>query len=108
MTPDFTFDEKTGELQRGSIVMLLKEAHRLMFVALRSGARVPTQNLAEILEAPDKIWLANEVNRLRKRLRRIGLNIEGKKWIGYQLIVGEMPKWEPTIAPPVRLEGEAQ
>lgn len=101
--PDFTFDEKTGELARGGMAAVLSEQHAAMFVILRGGDYVESGALRHKL-GRGRGRFYEFVKTLRKRLIRFGLNIETSRQFGYRLVVRDIPKWTPDIPPPLTIE----
>lgn len=104
--PDFTWNEKTGEVSRGGKLMSL----RLRYAEIMSllwrvpiGDYVASETLADHLDLP-QYDVANVVGGLRSRLKPLGVSITGKRGAGYCIVIGDMPKWSPKIPaehPPV-------
>lgn len=110
-TRDYDFNEKTGELQRQKILVPLGRLHADIFGAL-DVAQGP-MTVAEIARAINMPVHAveNEMPALRARLKPLGIliassrphrGVGGGKWLQFE----DVKKWEPTIPPPVILEGE--
>lgn len=103
--PDFTFNEKTGELSRGGKLVSLCRLHAQIFGALvrAQGPISPTAIERAIGAVKKSVYF--EIAPLARRIRPLGISIESgnrQRWLSF----GEVPKWKPKIPDPVRLEGE--
>lgn len=105
--PDFTFNDKTGELKRGGKVIAFDGRRRAIVAALLAlpvGERIGARALADKVGALQH-ELSSEIANIRdRRFKQIGMSIEGHRTLGYRIIVNEIPKWAPTIPPPATIE----
>lgn len=103
--PDFAFDKKTGELRRGGKIVPLCKLHAEIFVMHQDGDVLSTKDVADRLHIPfhDTQYA---ISCVQKRLRKIGLDLAGVSGRGRRFVVNDMPKWQPTIPPPITIEGD--
>lgn len=107
--PDFHFNEKTGEIRRGGIVIppLCKLHREMMACLLLASEQSPVGPTALARATSMPVYdVPGELRHLGRRLLSVSIRIASSPQ-GRWLIFEEMQKWKPKIAPPVRLEGEA-
>lgn len=108
--PDFHFNEKTGEIRRGGIVIPpLCRLHRDMLACLLLASEQSPVGAPAIARASGMRTtnVPDEIRNLARRLSHVAIRIATSPQ-GRWLIFEEMRKWKPNIPPPVRLEGEAR
>lgn len=107
--PPFVFNRKTGELQRGGRVIALCRLHADIFNCLaHAQTSIGCPAIARAVNMPVHA-VENEMPRLARRLSHVWINICSSnqrhgKWLEFE----DIPKWRPSIPPPVRLDGEAR
>jgi len=109
--PAFVFNHATGELQREGKLIALCRLHADIFNALAyAQGAIGVGGIAKAINMPAHA-VENEMPALRARLKPLGILIAsarphnsfgGGKWLEFE----DVKKWQPTIAPPIRLEGE--
>lgn len=105
---DFTFNEKTCELSRGGKIISLCRLHAQIFDCyVKAQAPITVVGVATALGLPKHVvWV--ELTSLVRRLRPLGITFLNGGSRGRSLLFEDVPKWQPNIAPPARLEGETQ
>ena len=103
----FVFDHRTGELTRNHSVIALCRLHAQIFACLAEAqGPIGRGAISRAIGVPTSS-VDNEMPALARRLKPLGIRIAREKSVGSWLEIDAMPRWEPRIAPPVRLEGEA-
>lgn len=104
-TPDFVFNEKTGELQRGDKLIALCRLHADMFACLaKAQGPISKRSMAVALNVKptslDYEWPA-----FRGRLCRLGIRVASQQGgrSGYWLVFDEVPKRRVIVPPPVEV-----
>jgi hypothetical protein len=105
--PPFIFNHRTGELQRGGRAITLCKLHSEMFAYLALASEDSPIGPGSIARSTGMKLddVPGEMRYLAKRLQLVSIRV-GSSPRGRWLIFEEIPKWQPNIAPPVRLEGE--
>lgn len=103
--PPFVFNHKSGDLQREGKLIALCRLHADIF-AVFAAAQTPIGygGIAKAIGTPTHD-VQNEMQSLIRRLKPLGIVIARSprgSWLEFE----DVPKWRPTIAPPIRLEGE--
>lgn len=103
-TPPFVFNNKTGELRRQGIVTTLCRLHADIFNCYAT-AQTPigAGAIAKAINQPEHS-IKDEIPTLVKRLKPLGILIARTTSRGGWLEFENVPKWKPTIAPPITIE----
>lgn len=110
--PDFTFNEKTGELSRGR-ALVLSRLHREIFAALwqahKQVCRISSDHIRRTMTLNVSVETVDaECREIAHRIRPLGISIAADANALRWLVFGEVPKRkEPSIPEPFRLEGES-
>ncbi len=106
--PDFEFKDKTREILRGGKVLPLCKLHADIFACLLLASEDSPIGIGPIARSTGMRvpQVPGELRYLARRLRLVSIEIAVSPR-GRWLIFEEIPKWQPTIAPPIRLEGDA-
>lgn len=102
--PDFIFDKRTGELERHGKRIALNSRHTKIMRAILSMPHGQHISSEAIVERTGLSHLSTRISELRRRLEPVGILIEGKFGYGYRIVMGDMPRWQPNIPPPVTIE----
>lgn len=105
----FFFNHNTGEVVKDGRATTLGVLQTKIFAALSQAtinhAPIGTGAIAkQINEHEDNV--EDELPGLIRRLKKLGILVAYERGRGRWLEFEDVPKWQPTIAPPVRLEGE--
>lgn len=107
--PPFVFNSKTGELQRGGRAITLCRFRADIFNCFaHAQTMIGAGAIAKAIGAKKVDDVANEIPRLAKQLVPLGIRIARDPGRGSWLTFEDVPKWRPSIPPPVRLDGEAR
>jgi len=106
--PDYRFNPKTRELERGGVVTALCKLHADMFACyVEAQAPIGAGSIARALGLPAANDISNEIPAFLKRLKPLGITLHTSPQ-GSWLVFEDIPKWKPRIAEPIRLEGESR